>query len=285
MEAVQARNSMGSAVGRDDAGMNAAGRILDRAEFGRPRMANERVPDAALASPQAVRQILDARLKALADARAARVGPERIAQLSDDLRAARDAMRGQFMENLTDASRLTTEVVNGAGQTARQTSPAGFRRFWDQNAPTAAQLFSPAEMRLLRRLSADFAETSTQATTGAARGSQTVQNMTVGNLIARATNGLIDPTNPLAQTLGSAGGLARFVYQPAETAVRDLFSRALADPAFAQMLLARATPATIRRAAGLMDRSLPDRMAAGALTGAGREVIRSTGRRPEQRPE
>ena len=72
----------------------------------------------------------------------------------------RQAMRDQFAENMTGASRTTSDIADATGNISRQLSPAQFARWWEKNKAVADVLFDGAERKTLDKLAADFAETS-----------------------------------------------------------------------------------------------------------------------------
>lgn len=284
MQAVALRREQGQAVGRNDAGVSAAGQALRTDRFGAPMLSDEAVTGRALQSPAAVRQVLDAHYKALDDARRARLPAEQIEALRGQLAQTRTALRGQFIDDMLRAASTAADIADSAGNVSRVLSPAGFRRFWEQNQAVAGEIFERSQLAQLRRLAADFAETGMAARTASAAGSPTAQNLSVANLIARGSNGLLDPGMPLAQTLGSLGGLLRLVYAAPEAATRELLTQAVTDPQFARLLLARASPANVARAARYVETNMMDRLAEAAAGASGRAVIR-TGTAEATRPE
>lgn len=273
MQAVAQRRAQGAALGRDAAGSAATGAVLRTDKFGAPMLTSDQAISKALSSPQAARQTLEAGYKALDDARAARMPTEQIEALAAGVRTMRQAMRDQFADNLKRAASTTSTVADARGNVTTQLSPAQFSRWWRDNKGVADVLFDGAERQTLDRLAADFAE-STVINTARARGSDTAQNLSVGNFIARLTGGAVDPQNPLAQTVSGLGPVARWVYQSPENAMREMLVEAIRDPKFAAQLVEKASPASLERAVLYMHRTMGERVrdvAAGALA---REVPR-----------
>lgn len=254
-QATAARAEMGRVFGRDETGASVVGDILRRDAFGAPRMADENIAARALASVGNLRQTIRA------------AGPEGP--------TIREALQGHFIERLTAAAQTTGQMADSAGTVTTALSPAGFARFMQQNARILPELFDPAQIQRLRRLANDFSETALATTTSNARGSPTIQNMSVGNLIARASNGLLDPGSAGLQMLGSLGGLLRPLFASSESATQALLTRAMTDPQFAQLMLARATPATVRRATAYVEQNMIGRMAGAAGTAALRQGVRT----------
>ena len=269
------RRAVGQAVGRDAGGNAVAGQILRTDRFGAPLLADEQVAARALQSPGGTEQLLGAYTKALEDGRAANLPAEQIQALSDRVASARGALRGQFMDDLFNATATTGDLVDAAGNPSRFLSPAQFRRFFDRNAGVARELFEPGQYLQLQRLARDFAESGMATRTVNAAGSNTAQNLSVGNMIARATNGLIDAGSPLGQTFAGAGGLMRVVYAAPEAATREILTRAMVDPQFAQMLLSRATPRSVDQAMRYMDANMMERLQEAAMNAGARSAVRT----------
>ena len=124
----------------------------------------------------------------------------------------------------------------------------------DDNNRIARELFEPREYQQLSRIAADFAEGSRSATTGSTTNSQTAQNLSVANMIARTTNGLVSSnsatTNPALRAIGR-------LYRGTEDMTRDMFARALVDPQFAASLLAKANPENLARIASQIEMTRP----------------------------
>lgn len=269
------RRAVGQAVGRDAGGNAIAGQILRTDRFGAPLLADEQVAARALQSPGGTKQLLGAYTKALEDGRAANLPAEQIQALSDRVASARGALRGQFMDDLFNATATTGDLVDAAGNPSRFLSPAQFKRFFDKNAGVARELFEPGQYLQLQRLAKDFAESGMATRTVNAAGSNTAQNLSVGNMIARATNGLIDAGSPLGQTFAGAGGLMRVVYAAPEAATREILTRAMVDPKFAQMLLSRATPRSVDQAMRYMDANMMERLQEAAMNAGARSAVRT----------
>lgn len=247
MQAVETRRTMGGDLGRDATGTNAVGNIMRNDRFGAPMTPDQNVPRQILDNPDAVRQAVRASLRGIDDARTARnpnVDPD---QLLAQHREMMGALRGQFAENLMRASRTTTDFANSGGNVQRGLNISRFNSFMDSNNRIAQELFEPHQYQQLSRIARDFSEGSMAANTGASRNSQTAQNMSVANLLARVSNGMLSSDNPTARQFGSLGGLIKVLYASPEAATRDMLTRAMTDPAFAQDILAKATPEAMQR--------------------------------------
>jgi hypothetical protein len=277
-----ARREMGELLGRDAAGTNATGAILRTDRFGNPMMPDDTVARTAIRTPAAVNQVMEAQYRALADGRRARLPPDQMQVLRDRVIEARNAMRGQFIDELLSEIQTNTTRVNSAGQAGRPLSAAWFSEFWDRRSPVAEVLFERPQLRRLRLIANDFAEASIGANAGRTAGSQTVQNMTVGAMIARVSNGLLDPDTAFGQT---ALRPLRWLYQQPEDATRLVLAQAMADPRFAANLLARATPATLQRAADYVEQNMIARLRAAAGTAAFRQTVRTSGEEERRRAQ
>lgn len=250
------RRRLGEDFERDATGANATGRILATADYGAPRMVDEQVPRAALANVSSVRQVLRA---------------------SGGAADVREALRGQFIQDITERVTQHSVRVNDAGQPGRPMSAAAWSRVWDERAPIAREIFDAPTLRRLELLSRDFAEASIAANAGRPAGSQTAQNLSVAGMISRATNGLVDPNMPGAQTIFSLGGLLRAIYRAPEDATRELLGRAMADPRFAAMLMARASPNSVQRATAYIEQNMLGRLTDAAGLAAFRQTVRTAG--------
>lgn len=270
MAAVAQRRAMGEALGRDASGSAASAAITRTDKFGAPMMTSDAAIKKALETPQAASQVLEAGYKALDDARRARLPTEEIAA---SVKTMRQAMRDQFADNLHGASRTTSDIADAAGNLSRQLSPAQFTRWWEKNKGVADVLFDGAERKTLDRLAADFAETSV-VNTARARGSDTAQNLSVGNFIARLTNGIVDPQNPLAQSLGNLGPIAGWITRAPEQAMREMLVQAIRDPKFAAHLVEKAGPQSMERAMLYFQQTMPERLRDAVLGASAREVPR-----------
>jgi hypothetical protein len=272
MQAVDTRRTMGRDLGRDDTGTNAAGRILQTERFGTPRLPDTNVPATVLQSPDAVRQVVRASLRAIDDARTARAPNVDPDQLLAQHREMMAALRGQFIENLTQAARTSAEITNTAGNTGRRLSVAQFNTFMDKNNRIARELFEPREYQQLSRIAADFLEGSRSATTGSTSNSQTAQNLSVANMLARTTNGLVMGNSA---TMNPVLGPIRFLYRTTEDMTRDMFARALVEPDFAALLLSRANEDNVRRLAERINMTGPQMLQNATQDAAVRQTIRT----------
>lgn len=257
--AVAARRNMGAVY---DEG--AVGRAIDTNQFGRPTMPAESVPRALTSGPTAVRQT-----------EAAVGGNQHVM----------DALRGAFIDTMQ--RRVGTATPDAAGNFAD--SAARFHSFVNQNRDAIRYLFGPQGEQNLDLIAQDFVSRQMVDSAGRAVGSNTVQNLSTAHVLSAALGGLINPrsieTNPLFRyTLGLA-------YRGAgsERAVQEMLTRAMLDPDFAQLLVSRASPQTIRRATAMMNQSFGGRLrdaAEGAvqpMVAPGMVAAGSTTERPNER--
>lgn len=169
-------------------------------------------------------------------------------------------------------------MADAQGNVAPALSAGAFDRFLmgKGNRQIANEIFDGDQLTQLRQIAADFGETAMTNTMGKARGSDTAQNLSVGNFIARASNGLISPNDPGAQTVASIGGLLRLVYAAPEAATREIVVRAAVDPGFASMLLQRASPQNVQRAADYLNSTMAERLVEAARGATLRTGVRTT---------
>jgi len=263
--AIKMRRNMGETFERATDGGAALASILKQDRFKRPVLADSKVVATALASPENLRQVL----RAAGDA-------------ADEVRAA---LRNEFMRRGLEKAMTAGVMADAVGDVAPVLSGAGFSRFMEQNKNIIPQLFNTkAHAAALQRIANDFAEGQMSMTTGKARGSDTVQNLTVANVIGRATNGIVSPDNPLAKTLVGLGPVVRFIYQAPEAAVRELIIEAASDPVLARQLLMRAGPDAVKRASTLLQ-PLEARFADIGSGIAARQAVRVGGLAGSEQPQ
>lgn len=239
-DAIAKRREMGATFGRSGEGAPAVQNILGRDQYGRPMMPDDKVPDAALASAANVRQVLKA--------------------AGQNAQQVQQALQTRFMDKFMSAAQTRTEILDAGGNRATPVSAAQAKTFWKQNENTARALFPPDQFAQLRRLMGDFSETAATQGTAATRGSPTAQNLMVGNMISRATGGLVDPTSPTAQTVVGLGPTMRLLYSAPEAATREALARALVDPQEAMRLMQLAGPQAASQASGYANSQMRDRL-------------------------
>jgi hypothetical protein len=71
------------------------------------------------------------------------------------------------------------------------------------------------------------------------------------------------------------GGLLKIVYGSPEVAMRDMLTRSMTDPVFAQMILARATPEAVQRAVTRLGFNAVDEITRAGTPGLAQQVIRT----------
>lgn len=253
--ATNARREMGATFGRDETGASAVGQILKTDSFGRPIMADASIAERAIANPANVRQVL----------RAAGLRSNEV----------RQNLRGEFVDRMMQTTRTSGVVADAQGNVTPALSAAGFDKFFTKNRAVADLIFDGPQRDNLRRLANDFSESAMTNTMGKARGSDTAQNLSVANFIARASNGLVSPNDPGAQTVASLGGVMRLIYAAPEAATREMIVQAAVDPRFASILLNRATPANVQRAAEYLNTTMIDRLSSAAMGATARGATRT----------
>jgi hypothetical protein len=263
--AIKMRRNMGETFERATDGGAAVASILKQDRFNRPILADSKVVATALASPENLRQVLRAAGNA-----------------ADEVRAA---LRNEFIRRGLERAMTAGVMADAVGDVAPVLSGAGFSRFMEQNKNIIPQLFNTkAHAAALQRIANDFTEGQMSMTMGKARGSDTTQNLTVANVIGRATNGIVSPDNPLAKTLVGLGPIVRFIYQAPEAAVRELIIEAASDPVLARQLLVRAGPDAVKRASTLLQ-PLEARFADIGSGIAARQAVRVGGLAGSEQPQ
>ena len=263
--AIKMRRDMGETFERATDGGAAVASILKLDRFKRPTLVDSKVVATALASPEGVRQVLRAAGGA-----------------ADEVRAA---LRNEFIRRGLERAMTAGVMADAVGDVAPVLSGAGFSRFMEQNKNIIPQLFNTkAHAAALQRIANDFTEGQMSMTMGKARGSDTAQNLTVANVIGRATNGNVSPDNPLAKTLVGLGPIVKFIYQAPEAAVRELIIEAASDPVLARQLLMRAGPDAVKRASTSLQ-PLEARFADIGSGIAARQAVRSGGLAGSEQPQ
>jgi hypothetical protein len=79
------------------------------------------------------------------------------------------------------------------------------------------------------------------------------------------------------QTVVGLGPVMRLIYAAPEAAVREMLTEAMVNPVFARDLLSRASPASMERAMGYVERNMGERLRAAAGEATVRQGVRSTG--------
>jgi hypothetical protein len=182
------------------------------------------------------------------------------------------SLRRSYLDEWMRRAETTTLDAQGNFRLA----PAAAQRFARDHGGAARQIFGQADLARIQALADDFAGGSFTASAGKAAGSNTYQNLSTGNFIARLSNGTIDPNNAIAQALGSGFGiLQKLVYAQPERLMRDLLREAMLDAAVARRVLSKASPDSVRWAAGYLEQSMGDRVRAAATTAATRQGVRS----------
>lgn len=181
-------------------------------------------------------------------------------------------LRQAFRDKAFTAS-IGKSPVQAADGSPMLTAP-GFLGFWQKNRDVARELFPPGHYERLELLAADFGETATAERIGKSRGSDTARNLSVGNVISMASQGVI-PTGNIAMNalLSPTGWLFRKL--GAEDGVRQLLVEAAADPVLAQRLTAAASAQNVEQAVAYLKTTMRQRAGQAAGDAAGRSVLRA----------
>jgi hypothetical protein len=201
--------------------------------------------------------------------------------VGSDPEAVRALRRAYLDEWMRRAETTTLDAQGGY-----RLSPAAASRFARDSGGAARQIFDVEDIKRIEALVSDFASGAFPASAGRASGSNTYQNLSTANFIARASAGVVDPSNAIAQALGSGFGiLQKFAYAQPEALMRDMLREAMLEPTVAKNLLSRATAESVQRAIGYVERSAGDRLREAAGNAVVRQGIRSAGSDTSRRPE
>jgi hypothetical protein len=246
------RTQVGLDFGRDQA---AAGGVAQALRGGdRPTMRAENVPASLMRSVPDVEQALRA------------AGPNE-AQV-------REALGNEWLRGLQASMTGTRETLDAAGNAVQGTLAGKARRYIADNVEVARRVLTPSQMADVLRLTRDLSETAATAGAAAARGSNTAQNLALGNLMARlgaepserlgiGAQGVMAGVGGLAGMLlggqfgaglgavagGAAPAVLRRAYAAPERAMREQLARAMVEPSLAAQLLAALPPAGQQRGA------------------------------------
>ncbi len=131
-------------------------------------------------------------------------------------------------------------------------TPAAFFRFLNDNRLVLRHAFRNDHLQMLDRIANDLQGTAVaSANAGRPAGTNTIQNLSIANVIGQMTQGLLDTTNPIARTIT---GPLQWIYTKAgaEQNIRELLRDAMLDPGLAQALVSRATLPNVDRLSRLL---------------------------------
>jgi hypothetical protein len=187
------------------------------------------------------------------------------------------ALRRAYLDEWMRRAETTTLDAQGG----YRLSPAAATRFARDSGGAAREIFTKADIERIEALVKDFGNGAFPASAGRAAGSNTYQNLSTGNFIAQVSNGAIDPSNAIAQALGSGFGLLqKFVYAHPEGLMRDLLREAMLEPKLARDLLGKVSRQNVERAIGYVERTMGQRIRDAALGAGARQGIRMLGTAP-----
>lgn len=247
-EATALRQQQGQDFGLDQTGARAVPNILQRGQGGGPNVPDKSVMSHALSDPNAVRQVV-------------RAGGEETLP----------GLRQAFMDRAFEATSPKGAALASDGNPTM--SAPSFLKYWRSNQDVAKVIFPPGQLDRMTQLASDFNETHSATTMRKLNGSDTARNLSVANVIAMASKGMIDPSNTAVQALMSPVALLTKM-SGSEAAVKHLLVEAMADPVLAQKLLAKATPDAIDMATGYIRQSMGQRVGEAVGDAAGRTALR-----------
>lgn len=120
------------------------------------------------------------------------------------------------------------------------------RDFLNNNRTKLEVIYSPAQLNVMERIADDLQMANVSQVGGKVAGSNTIQNLSTANLIARLTAGRVNPTEGgsglVGNTIGSLGRFVSWAYKMPEQQVQQLLVEAMLDPQLAARLARRPSP-------------------------------------------
>lgn len=154
------------------------------------------------------------------------------------------------------------------------------KSFINQNRQKLALIYEPEQLKAIESVALDMARSNASNSAGRVAGSNTIQNLSSANLIARLTSGGVNLTEGgqglVGNTLGQLGRFVGWAYTMPEAQVQQLLVDAMLDPKLAKALAAKPTPQNLQNITNMMvERGL---VTSGvAATGADRKADRLMG--------
>ena len=126
-----------------------------------------------------------------------------------------------------------------------------FTNWMNDNADTVAPAFEKSHMDMLNNIQADLERSNRVNAPVYGKGSQTYQNLTMGQLIDNVLGGSNSPIGRLVSTKvpGLTETLARpleWLYKAPEEDMQQMFQRAIIDPEYARTLTLKITPQNVK---------------------------------------
>jgi hypothetical protein len=124
------------------------------------------------------------------------------------------------------------------------------KNYINQNRQKLALIFEPAQLRAMEAVALDMARANASGSAGRVAGSNTIQNLSSANLIARLTSGGVNLTEGgqglVGNTLGFAARFVSWAYSMPEAQVQRLLVDAMMDPKLAKALAAKPSPQNLK---------------------------------------
>lgn len=122
--------------------------------------------------------------------------------------------------------------------------------------------FTPGHIATVQRVADDLVRANASNTAVRPIGSNTMQNLSTGNVIGQITAGLVDPNNSVLQTIAKP---LKWLYSHPEIQVQDMLREAMLDPQLARQFLAKATPMQVQAVSKTLERRMLATAGIGAL--------------------
>jgi hypothetical protein len=179
-----------------------------------------------------------------------------LGKVSDDFMVyLRDYARQSKPINQIEAARLLKErvVAPGTGLEGEEFITAGrWHSHFTRKKSELKQVLTPRQMWNLDKITKDL-DRGNKLASIRPLGSDTVQNLSVANIIGRTLNTQNQPSNPLLRTLTRP---LDFLYRIPDQAANEMLTEAMLDPKWAAELMKKATPTRTESIANILRKKL-----------------------------
>ena len=130
------------------------------------------------------------------------------------------------------------------------------KSFINQNRQKLALILEPEQLTAMENVALDMARANASGSAGRVAGSNTIQNLSSANLIARLTSGGVNLTEGgqglVGNTLGQLGRFVGWAYTMPEAQVQQLLVEAMLDPQLAKALSSMPTPQNLQNITNML---------------------------------
>lgn len=161
------------------------------------------------------------------------------------------------------------------------------KNFINNNRDKLGIIYTPKQLKVMEKIAEDLQMANISQAGGRVAGSNTIQNLSTANLIARLTAGGVNLTEGgpglVGNVMTSMGRFVSWAYRAPEQQVQQLLVDAMLDPKLAQRLVQKPTPANLRQLTTMLrNRGLVTLGVAGTDLTAGSAAIENRQAAPAQ---